>query len=262
MSSHSAPVDPVLHGGSHTDAESYGAHTHQHQFDNPAQQHEAAALGMWSFLATEVLFFGAVFTAYTVYRHAFTEEFVIASKRLYTWVGAVNTGVLLCSSLTVALAVRAAHLLDRTTLFRCLIATVVLGLMFVGIKMTEYAIDYKEHLIPKLNFQLEESDYPNPLPEYVKQPAAYQQTPVNPEKEDRAVFERHAEMFFIFYFTMTGIHALHMLIGIVIMLILAIRVKHGAYQFQNHNSIEMTGLYWHFVDVVWIFLFPLLYLIR
>ena len=242
-------------------ADSHGAHTYAHQFDNASQQHEVAALGMWCFLATEVLFFGAVFSAYSIYRHAYPEEFKVGSLRLYAWIGAINTGVLLCSSLTVALGIRAAHLMDRVTIFRCLLATFVLGAMFLAIKSTEYVIDYREHLIPDLNFKLEEKDFDN-IPQYDHNPPAYESTPIDKGEEAKQVFEHHVELFFLFYFTMTGIHALHMVIGITIMLILAIRVKHGAYQYQNHNSIEMTGLYWHFVDVVWIFLFPLLYLIR
>jgi cytochrome c oxidase subunit III len=237
-------------------------HTYQHQFESAKQQHEAAALGMWAFLATEVLFFGGVFCAYAVYRHMYFEEFKAASHRLYDWVGLLNTGVLLCSSLTAALAVRSAHLVDRSKLFVFLIATSLLGLTFLAVKATEYYIDYKENLIPGQNFKLEEADFPKDLPAYNKQPAQFASIYRTADQQEHEDFTTHAKLFFLFYFMMTGIHATHMVIGIVILLILAARVKEGRYQFQNHNTIEMIGLYWHFVDVVWIFLYPLLYLIR
>jgi len=235
-------------------------HAYQHQFESAAQQHEVAALGMWSFLATEVLFFGGVFCAYAVYRHAYFEEFKTASHRLYDWVGLFNTFILLGSSLTAAMAVRSAQLVQRENLFRYLVATSILGLMFLGVKATEYYIDYRESLIPGQNFKLEEKDFPSELPAYDSQPPAFASSTA--EAQPQALYTTHAKLFFLFYFMMTGIHATHMVIGIAILLILAVRVKHGKYQFQNHNTIEMIGLYWHFVDVVWIFLYPLLYLIR
>jgi cytochrome c oxidase subunit 3 len=237
-------------------------HAYQHQFESAAQQHEVAALGMWAFLATEVLFFGGVFCAYAVYRHAYFEEFKAASHRLYDWIGLLNTGVLLLSSLTAALAVRSAQLVQRENLFRFLVATSILGLTFVSVKATEYYIDYRESLIPDKNFKLEESDFPKEMPAYNTQAKAFADPYKSAEAQDKELFTEHAKMFFLFYFIMTGIHATHMLVGISILLILAARVKAGRYQFQNHNTIEMIGLYWHFVDVVWIFLYPLLYLIR
>jgi cytochrome c oxidase subunit 3 len=237
-------------------------HAYQHQFESAAQQHEVAELGMWAFLATEVLFFGGVFCAYAVYRHAYFEEFKAASHRLYDWVGLINTGVLLCSSLTAALAVRSAKLVDRNKLFIFLLATAALGTAFLAVKATEYFIDFREHLVPDKSFALEEGDFPKDLPAYDTQPPAFADPYHSADEDQRATFQQHAKLFFLFYFIMTGIHATHMVVGISILLILAVRVKHGAYQFQNHNTIEMIGLYWHFVDVVWIFLYPLLYLIR
>jgi cytochrome c oxidase subunit 3 len=241
-------------------------HAYQHQFESAQQQHEVAALGMWSFLATEVLFFGGVFCAYAVYRHAYFEEFKAASHRLYDWVGLFNTFVLLGSSLTAALAVRSAQLVQRENLFRFLVLTSILGLTFLCVKAGEYYVDYREGLIPGKNFHLEDtadkSDFPTDLPGYDKQMPAFTDPYIHPDEEAHVVFTNHAKMFFLFYFIMTGIHATHMVVGISILLILAVRVKHGAYKFQNHNTIEMIGLYWHFVDVVWIFLYPLLYLIR
>jgi cytochrome c oxidase subunit 3 len=162
------------------------------------------------------------------------------------------------------MAVRSAQLVQRENLFRYLVATSILGLMFLGVKATEYYIDYRESLIPGQNFKLEDtaekSDFPAELPAYDSQPPAFASTVA--EAQPKALYTTHAKLFFLFYFMMTGIHATHMVIGIAILLILAVRVKAGKYQFQNHNTIEMIGLYWHFVDVVWIFLYPLLYLIR
>jgi cytochrome c oxidase subunit 3 len=237
-------------------------HAYQHQFESAAQQHEAAALGMWAFLATEVLFFGGVFAAYAIYRHTYFEEFKAASHRLYDWVGLFNTGVLLCSSLTAALAVRSAQLVQRENVFRFLVLTSILGTTFLVVKAGEYYVDYREHLIPGQSFQLEDADFPKDMPGYDSQQAGFVDPYKSEDEATRKDFTQHARMFFLFYFIMTGIHATHMIVGIAILLILAVRVKHGAYQFQNHNTIEMIGLYWHFVDVVWIFLYPLLYLIR
>jgi cytochrome c oxidase subunit 3 len=217
---------------------------------------------MWAFLATEVLFFGGVFCAYAVYRHAYFEEFKAASHRLYDWIGLFNTGVLLCSSLTAAMAVRSAKLVQREKLFRYLVATSILGLTFLAVKATEYYIDYREDLIPGQSFRLEEGDYTKEMPSYDMPMQAFSNPYQTADQQARALYLQHARLFFLFYFIMTGIHASHMVIGITILLILAARVKATKYQFQNHNTIEMIGLYWHFVDVVWIFLYPLLYLIR
>jgi cytochrome c oxidase subunit 3 len=237
-------------------------HAYQHQFESAAQQHEVAELGMWSFLATEVLFFGGVFCAYAVYRHAYFDEFKAASARLYDWVGLINTGVLLCSSLTAALGVRAAKLVDRNALFIFLLATAGLGTLFLAIKATEYYIDYRENLIPDQKFTLEEADFPKDMPAYDNEMKSFADPYHTEANVSRKIFTEHAKMFFLFYFIMTGIHATHMVVGISILLILAARVKFTRYHFENHNTIEMIGLYWHFVDVVWIFLYPLLYLIR
>ena len=266
MTAHSMPMDTTLPPP--VQADSHGSHSHAHQFDNPSQQHEVAALGMWCFLATEVLFFGGVFAAYAIYRHAYPDEFVRGSSLLYKWIGFANTGVLLTSSLTVALAVRAAHLLDRKTLYLCLFATVILGCTFLAVKATEYYIDYREHLIPATStfYEVKNDDeatkrYPTELPAYDAQTKTWADPFLKKDAEQKEVYKHHVEIFFLFYFIMTGIHATHMIVGAIIMLILAVRVQHGAYKFEKHNSIEMTGLYWHFVDLVWIFLFPLLYLI-
>src|SRR4051812_30668409 len=143
-----------------------------HQFDDAVQQHEAATLGMWSFLATEVLFFGGALVAYGVYRHAYHDGFSRASHHLIEWLGGANTCVLLCSSLTMALAVRAAHLGDRRAVNRFIALTMLFGLMFLGVKAVEYTIDWKEGLIPGLKWNPAEwgkHDVPPPTPELARQ---------------------------------------------------------------------------------------------
>jgi len=186
---------------------------------------------MWIFLATEILFFGGMFVGYTVYRTMYHTAFGAASRRLDIVFGTINTGVLLCSSLTMALSVHAAQLGNRRTVALFLIATMALGAVFLGIKFYEYHQKYEEHLIPGPNFLWDGSD------------------------------AKHASLFFIFYFVMTGMHALHMIIGIGVMAGLLILTKGGRFNSVYYSPIELGGLYWHFVDIVWVFLFPLLYLI-
>ena len=202
-----------------------------HQFDDIEQQHQSASLGMWIFLATEVMFFGGMFLGYSVYRGLYTAAYGEASRHLDIVLGAINTGVLLCSSLTMALAVHAAQLGGRRVVTLFLIATIILGSVFLGIKGFEYYHKYEEHLIPGPDFRFEG---PN---------------------------AGHAQIFFSFYFVMTGMHALHMIVGIGIMLVMIRLTLTGKFSPEYYFPVEMTGLYWHFVDIVWVFLFPLLYLV-
>jgi cytochrome c oxidase subunit 3 len=213
-----------------------GAAPLAHHFENLEQQHEASTLGMWAFLATEVLFFGAVFTGYAIYRSYYTEAFVGGSKLLKLWLGTVNTAVLISSSLTVVLALHGARTGRRRLLVLFLAATMVLGAVFLGIKATEYYIEYEEHLVPGLDFA------PREWPEGVE--------------------TRHGELFFTFYFIMTGLHAVHMLVGMGVLLVVFVFACRGHYSARYHTPVELFGLYWHFVDIIWIFLFPLLYLVR
>jgi cytochrome c oxidase subunit 3 len=199
------------------------------QFDNIEQQHEADKLGMWIFLATEVMFFGGLFLAYTVYRFTYGHVFAQASRHLSDICGGTNTAVLLLSSLSMALAVRAAELGRQKQLVRLLLATAVFGIVFMAIKGFEYHKDYVDHLVPALNFEWDGPDRGN------------------------------AEIFFWIYFAMTGLHAIHVTVGIVILLVMAFLGKRGKFA-RNYMPIEVAGLYWHFVDIVWVFLFPLLYL--
>lgn len=204
-----------------------------HQFDDAEQQFEASSLGMWVFLITEIMFFGGLFLGYAIYRSLYPEAFAEASRLLDYRLGALNTAVLICSSLTMVLAVRAAQLGQRRSLIVFLSLTILLGSVFLGNKAVEYAHKFHEHLLPGPSF--------GPEP-----PLA------NP---------RHSQLFFSFYFAMTGLHALHMIIGIGILVVLIVMSRRGRFSPEYFSPVDITGLYWHFVDVVWIFLFPLLYLI-
>lgn len=201
-----------------------------HHFETLEQQREANTLGMWAFLASEVLFFGALIVTYLIYRFSFPVPFREAASHLDVLRGTVNTAILLTSSLTVALAVHAADERDRRRMLQMLLATMVLGLLFLVVKASEYYTEYVEHLIPGLNFAWEGAD---PL---------------------------RARVFYSLYFVLTGLHALHMIIGLgvlAVMILLSWRTRFP----QGSAPIERFGLYWHFVDIVWVFLFPLLYLI-
>jgi cytochrome c oxidase subunit III len=202
-----------------------------HHFDNLAQQAEATTLGMWVFLVTEVLFFGGLFATYMVYRTWYPEAFTAASREMVVWAGTTNTAVLITSSLTMALAVRAAQMGQRGLLMALLVVTMALGCVFLGIKTFEYYTEFKEHHVPGFDFQFEKEHF------------------------------QHAQLFFSLYFVMTGLHALHMIIGLGIMLVMLWWSYRRIITPEYYSPIEISGLYWHFVDIVWIFLFPLLYLI-
>jgi cytochrome c oxidase subunit III len=213
---------------------SEAAHHHPalvHHFENLGEQKEASSLGMWLFIAQEVMFFGGLFLAYTVYRNLYPAAFAEASHHLDWKLGGINTAVLILSSLTMALAVRAAALGHRKQIVLFLILTIVLGSIFLGVKVVEYGDKFEHHLVPGPHFQ-----FPGP-------------------------HARPAQIFYSLYFAMTGLHALHMIIGIPILLFLAWMAHRGRFGPEYHTPVEMTGLYWHFVDIVWIFLFPLLYLV-
>jgi len=203
-----------------------------HHFESFEQQREASYLGMWIFLAQEVMFFGGLFTAYLVYRLFHPEAFAAGSHELDIILGAINTAVLIGSSLTMALAVRAAQLDRRKLLVLFLLATIVLGCVFLGIKVVEYGAKFEHGLVPGPHFEWHGEGNP-----------------------------RQVHMFFNLYFAMTGLHALHMIVGIAILLVMVWLAWRGAFTRDNHNLVEGMGLYWHFVDIVWIFLFPLLYLL-
>ena len=204
------------------------------QFDTAAQQKDASTLGMWIFLITEVMFFGGMFLAYTVYRSTYPHTFAVASSSLNVYIGAANTIVLLCSSFTMVLAVRAAQLGSRKTIILFLILTLALGFVFLGVKAYEWNEKFVEHHVPGAGFHFEG---------------------LGPEVQGQA------QLFFSLYFAMTGLHALHMVIGVGILSALIYWSYRGKYSAAYMTPVDVAGLYWHFVDIIWIFLFPLLYLI-
>jgi len=207
------------------------AHPLAHHFDDVAQQRRAVSLGMWAFLVNEIMFFGGLFGTYTVYRLLYPHAFHDGSHHLDITLGAFNTGVLIASSLTMALAVWSAERGMRRALVGWLVATLVLGAVFVGVKGIEYHDKWAHHLVPGRHFQ-----WPGPD-------------------------GQHVQIFYSLYFAMTGFHALHMLVGFGLLAWLIIDAYRGRFGPAYWAPVEMVGLYWHFVDIVWIFLFPLLYLI-
>jgi len=212
----------------------------QHHFADMEQQKNASELGMWLFLGTEIMFFGGMFLAYLIYRLNYYNEFAAGSKSLDIYLGTANTAVLICSSLTVAMGVRAAQLGKRKLLIVLLLLTLVFGLGFLGIKGIEWYQKFEEHHIPGANFDV--SDLIREYPQLHIVPA-------------------HSQLYFSLYFAMTGLHALHMVIGVGIFCFITYYAWKGKYGPEYHTPVEVAGLYWHFVDIVWIYLFPLLYLI-
>jgi cytochrome c oxidase subunit 3 len=212
-----------------------------HQFSDAQQQKNAASLGMWLFLATEIMFFGGMFCAYLIYRLAYFNAFAAGSQQLNVWMGGINTAVLIVSSVTVVLAVKAAEAGKRKLLVGYLVVTILLGMTFLVIKGFEYAEKFEKHHVPGLTFSFTDKFDDNG-----------KQIPVN---------SKQAELFFSLYFVMTGMHALHMIIGCGLFTGLAILAWKGHYTANYFTPIENGGLYWHLVDIIWIYLFPLLYLI-
>ena len=202
-----------------------------HQFDSLEQQKESATLGMWFFLVQEVLFFGGLFLTYMLYRWRDPTAFAAGSHELDILLGGFNTVVLIASSLTMAMAVHSAQTDERKKLVGYLVATGSLGIVFLVVKYFEYSAKWHHHLIPGANFHFE------------------------------GVVGGRAELFFSLYFAMTGMHALHMVIGVAVLLWILKRARAGEFGSRYYNPVECFGLYWHFVDIVWIFLFPMLYLI-
>jgi len=207
-----------------------------HHFVTLDQQSQTAAIGMWAFLVQEIMFFGGLFTTYLVYRSLYPGAFFEGSRHLADGAGLIlgttNTVVLIGSSLTMALAVRAAQLGQRKQIAGYIAATFVLACVFIGIKAYEYGHKYDDALIPGVHWAPTAGADPN------------------------------LNLFFGLYFIMTGMHALHMFVGLVLMGFVAVRALRGRYTRKNYIGVEILGLYWHFVDLVWIFLFPLLYLLN
>ena len=218
----------------HADAHGHAVHHPQlqHHFDTMQQQKEASTFGMWLFLLTEVLFFGGLFFAYMLYRMWYFDAFAEASRDLDLMLGGFNTVVLIGSSLTMAFAVRSAQTGSSSGTVRWLILTMILGAVFLGVKVVEYSHKFEVGHVPGPNFHS------------TSQWAAQEQ------------------IFYSLYFTMTGLHAVHMIVGIVILAVITRMAAQGKFNESYHTPVEMTGLYWHFVDLVWIYLFPLLYLVE
>jgi cytochrome c oxidase subunit III len=210
-----------------------------HQFEDLSQQHDADTFGIWLFLVTEIMFFGGLFLGYAVLRWLYFAAFEGGSHLLDIRLGATNTVVLLGSSLTMALSVRSAQTGNRRALILFLTLTMILGGAFLGIKAYEYHQKFTEHIVPTLDWAPEGEVLAHLAPGGLN----------------------HAELYFFLYFAMTGLHALHMIIGMGLLFWLVRRARRGSFTPSYYAPVEVVGLYWHFVDIVWIFLFPLLYLI-
>ncbi len=212
-----------------------------HHFETIEQQEESCTLGMWLFLAQEVMFFGGLFMAYSVYRYMYFDAFVNGSAQLSWGIGALNTIILLLSSFTMAMGVYYCQVGNSKWLFRCLGATMVLGLAFVAIKLTwEWG--------PKISHGVFPGSLWNPDPHHYPTLASF------PE-------QGHSELFFFLYYVMTGMHAFHMIIGFGILAVLMVMAKMNKFGPKRYMPILFFGLYWHFVDIVWVFLFPMFYLV-
>jgi cytochrome c oxidase subunit 3 len=227
--------DVTLSGATPLPAEEHPHHPFlQHHFEDLGQQHEASTLGMWMFLSTEILFFGGVLGAYWVYRIMYPQAWAVGAAQQNTLFGGINTIVLIISSLTMALAVRNAQLGARKATVLMLLLTLIFGSAFLGIKSFEYYQHFHEGLFPGVNFTWHEDPLLAP----------------------------QVQLFMTFYWGMTGLHALHMVIGAGLLLWMMARAWRGDFGPEYYAPVEVMGLYWHFVDIVWIFLFPFLYLIH
>ena len=243
----------------HLDEHGHAAHhpALQHHFDTMAQQKEAAVIGMWVFLLTEILFFGGLFMAYLLYRTWYFEAFAEASRTLVIFWGGLNTAVLIGSSLTMAMAVRSAQTNKRTATVNWLILTMILGAVFLGVKVIEYADKFEHHHVPGANFVWAHEGEAAPPGAVEAGAGAHVATAMSADQ-----LQRTTQIYFSLYFIMTGLHALHMIVGIVLMMVITWMAWKGKFDAEYYTPVEMSGLYWHFVDIVWIFLFPLLYLVE
>ena len=261
-----------------------------HHFDDMEQQSQAASLGMWIFLAQEIMFFGGLFCGYAVYRSSFPEAFSAGSYSLAIGWGCFNTVVLIGSSLTMALAVRSAQLGRKAGIIKWLVITMFLGCVFLGVKVVEYSAKFEHNMIPGRHFEFHDDGkfvvaghgdhsaavgHDEPVHAEVGEPADHHAAEAahgeptehaEPAGEDNGhgiveINQGEVELFVGFYFMMTGMHALHMVIGVGLIIWLLVLTAKNRFATEYYTPIEMFGLYWHFVDIVWIFLFPLLYLI-
>ncbi len=243
----------------------------KHHFDNLEQQHSAERLGMWMFLVTELLFFSGLFVSYTVYRHFFPAEFAFASSHLILWIAGVNTVLLITSSLTMTLAIRAAQLGQKKNLITYLVITAALGTGFMGFKAFEYYTDIHEKLVPGEMFNTE---YARAV-ELEAHPPSAKDTHEHVEDwasdlakhnkgkslgDEGYISHEKVQMFLMFYWIMTAIHGIHIIVGIGCILWLVQQAMCGKIPPENYSTVEVISLYWHLVDMIWLFIMPLLYL--
>ncbi len=279
--------DTVVQADAHGHVHAHAAHhpALQHHFESMSQQKEASTFGMWTFLVTEILFFGGLFMAYMLYRIWYHDAFVAASSSIVLFWGAFNTVVLIASSLTMAMAVHSAQINRRKATVAWLIATMFLGSVFLGVKVIEYADKFEHHHVPGPDFVWDshaaepaagheagaagaEGEVPGRVAPVESgasagehaAPPAHTTHAATAAQRDPAL-QQHTQIFFSLYFTMTGLHALHMIVGIALLTVITFMAWIGRFDANYYTPVEMSGLYWHFVDIVWIYLFPLLYLI-
>jgi cytochrome c oxidase subunit III len=271
----------------------------QHQFENMKQQEESVSIGMWMFLAQEIMFFGGMFTVYLLYRWKFPMAFAAGSNHLDAFLGGLNTLVLIVSSLTMALTVYYAQKGNRMMQVVMIILTMIFGATFLGVKAVEYTEKYNGGLVPFANWNhktpaneiktehtekhvTEAKGAENAEHKYASSTGVFEWKDISLAKKaedekfltdwekvgyysngvlDQHKFESKVRIFFWIYFCMTGLHALHMIVGLGLMGWLLWKAWIGSYSAEYYSPVEMSGLYWHFVDIVWIFLFPLLYLL-
>ena len=224
----------------------------RHHFETEEQQREAGSFGMWLFLLTEIMFFGGLFFSYLLYRNWYYDAFAVASNQLNVPLGTANTAILITSGFFMALGVWAAEVRKRDMLVWTLILTTVFGVAFLCIKYVEYHEKWEKHHVPGFSYNISEFVNP-PVDQKTGQPS---ERPLPPDMAQKT------QVFFFLYFAMTGMHALHMIIGVGILFWLIWRAWRGEFSTGYVAPIENFGLYWHFVDIVWLFLFPLLYLIN
>lgn len=292
---------------SHADAHNDHAPGLQHQFEDMKQQEESVSIGMWLFLAQEIMFFGGLFTAYLVFRSRYPMAFAAGSNHLDAFWGGLNTLVLIVSSLTMALTVYFAQKANRNMQVIMIVLTMFFGTTFLAVKVVEYSDKYNHGLVPVTGWNKKVKEAPSAaehanliLPFETSasaaetSAAAHDKPYVNPRGEfqwnygedlvaqaekgnyltaserigyysngkiDPDKFRNKVRIFYYIYFVMTGLHALHMIVGLVLMTWLLLKAWRGTYSHEYFAPVEMSGLYWHFVDIVWIFLFPLLYLL-
>jgi cytochrome c oxidase subunit 3 len=240
----------------HRTGELYG------QFKTLEQQKDSATLGMWIFLVTEVMFFGGIMLAYTLNRHIYFHAFAMGSNTLSLPLGGFNTIVLLASSFTMAMAVWSSQTGKKKLISLFLALTILLGFVFFGVKYVEYAQKFHHHLIPGKSFDIFYcSNNPDKCTDIDEKDMEREREELKAASQGDPDLNSHAQLYYSAYFGMTGLHALHMVIGVGLLFFLLKKSFGGVYTPQWNTPVDMVGLYWHFVDIVWIYLFPLLYLI-